>query len=85
MVGGEIKSHGQRGGKQFFDDGYRSRELLAWSLPKPAPAEGLGAVPCDAHLQKAHAHPLTEYSVTPRAALEISNLAHSFLPSFLLL
>jgi hypothetical protein len=76
MVGGEIKSHGQRGGKQFFDDGYRSRELLAWSLPKLAPA-------LRSPSPKAHAYPLAEHSATPRAALEISNRAHSFLSSFL--
>jgi hypothetical protein len=52
MVGGEIKSHGQRGGKQFFDDGYRSRELLAWSLPKLAPVGGLVQWHFDLHLQK---------------------------------
>jgi hypothetical protein len=52
IVGGEMKVTAAWEGKQFFDDGYCSRELLAWSLPKLAPAEALGQ--CrrnDLHLQ----------------------------------
>ena len=57
IAGGEMKVTGSAEGKQFFDDGYWSRELLAWSLPKLTPAEALGPVAEGMiSISKAHAH-----------------------------
>jgi len=79
IAGGEMKVTAAREGKQFFDDGYWSRELLAWSLPKLEAAESCRRN--DLHLQStcSFLSPSTRHT----KSCIVDSKPHSFISTFL--